>query len=105
MQKKAARRGQRALAFLLCLLMVATLFPVMGASAAKGDVSATGVELNKTLMLETDGTYTITLEAYATGTVTTTEVTEPVPTDFVLVLDQSGSMKDTITSYKNKEKT
>ena len=105
MQKKAARRGQRALAFLLCLLMVATLLPVMGASAAKGDVSATGVELNKTLSLETDGTYTITLEAYATGTVTTTEVTEPVPTDFVLVLDQSGSMKDTITSYTYTEKT
>lgn len=99
MQKKAARRGQRALAFLLCLLMVATLLPVMGASAAEGDVSATGVELNKTLSLETDGTYTITLEAYATGTVTTTTVTEPVPTDFVLVLDQSGSMAKTITSY------
>lgn len=99
MQKKAARRGQRALAFLLCLLMVVTLLPVMGASAAEGDVSATGVELNKTLTLQNDGTYTITLEAYATGTVTTTTVTEPVPTDFVLVLDQSGSMAKYITSY------
>ena len=99
MQKKAARRGQRALAFLLCLLMVATLLPVMGASAAEGDVSATGVELNKTLTLQNDGTYAITLEAYATGTVTSTTVTEPVPTDFVLVLDQSGSMAENITSY------
>ena len=36
------------------------------------------------------GGYTITLEAYTTGTVTT-EV-ENVPTDIVLVLDQSGSM-------------
>lgn len=99
MQKKAARRGQRALAFLLCLLMVATLLPVMGASAAEGDVSATGVELNKTLTLQNDGTYAITLEAYATGTVTSTTVTEPVPTDFVLVLDQSGSMAEKITSY------
>lgn len=105
MQKKAARRGQRALAFLLCLLMVATLLPVMGASATEGDVSATGVELNKTLMLETDGTYTITLEAYATGQVTSTTVTEPVPTDFVLVLDQSGSMADDITSYTYNEQT
>lgn len=105
MQKKAARRGQRALAFLLCLLMVATLLPVMGASATDGDVSATGVELSKTLTLQNDGTYTINLEAYATGTVTTTTVTEPVPTDFVLVLDQSGSMKDTITSYTYTEKT
>lgn len=105
MQKKAARRGQRALAFLLCLLMVATLLPVMGASAAEGDVSATGVELNKTLSLQNDGTYTINLEAYATGTVTSTQVTEPVPTDFVLVLDQSGSMAKTITSYTYTEKT
>lgn len=104
MQKKAARRGQRALAFLLCLLMVVTLLPVMGASAAEGDVSATGVELNKTLTLQNDGTYAITLEAYATGTVTTTTVTEPVPTDFVLVLDQSGSMADSITSYTYTEK-
>lgn len=38
------------------------------------------------------GKCTITLEAYTTGTVTT-EV-ENVPTDIVLVLDQSGSMKD-----------
>lgn len=105
MQKKAARRGQRALAFLLCLLMVATLLPVMGASAAEGDVSATGVELNKTLTLQNDGTYAITLEAYATGTVTSTQVTEPVPTDFVLVLDQSGSMAKNITSYTYTEKT
>ena len=105
MQKKAARRGQRALAFLLCLLMVVTLLPVMGASAAEGDVSATGVELDKTLTLQNDGTYAITLEAYATGTVKTTTVTEPVPTDFVLVLDQSGSMAKYITSYTYTEKT
>lgn len=38
------------------------------------------------------GRCTITLEAYTTGTVTT-EV-ENVPTDIVLVLDQSGSMED-----------
>lgn len=99
MQKRAARRGTRALAFLLCLLMVVTLLPVMGASAAEGDVTAKGVKLNKSLTLESDGTYTITLEAYATGTVTSTTVTEPVPTDFVLVLDQSGSMANNITSY------
>lgn len=99
MQKRAARRGTRALAFLLCLLMVVSLLPVMGASAAEGDVTAEGVKLNKSLTLESDGTYTITLEAYATGTVTSTTVTEPVPTDFVLVLDQSGSMANNITSY------
>lgn len=37
-----------------------------------------------------DGTYTITMEAYTTGDVTTS--TKTVPVDIVLVLDQSGSM-------------
>ena len=45
------------------------------------------------------GGYTITLEAYTTGTVTT-EV-ENVPTDIVLVLDQSGSMEEVYdTTYE-----
>ena len=44
-----------------------------------------------------DGVYTITLEAYVTGTVTVTRTS--VPTDVVLVLDQSGSMDDKMGSY------
>lgn len=100
MQKKAARRGQRALAFLLCLLMVATLFPVMGASAASivsvqpvDSVTATeGLNMSKQLHLMSDGTYTITLEAYATGESQTVTKKSGVPLDIVLVIDQSGSM-------------
>lgn len=97
MQKKAARRGQRALAFLLCLLMVATLLPVMGASAAEGvqpggGNTETNPVLTKNLYLVSDGTYTIRLEAYATGTTTTVTQMSGVPLDIVLVLDQSGSM-------------
>ena len=42
--------------------------------------------------------YKITLEAYTTGSVSTTESTKP--TDIVLVLDQSGSMAKDMTSYK-----
>ncbi len=38
------------------------------------------------------GTGKLVLEAYATGKYTTETVTEAVPTDVVLVLDQSGSM-------------
>lgn len=105
MQKKAARRGQRALAFLLCLLMVATLLPVMGASAAKGDggnevgkdapakVSKNPV-LDKFLTEDASGNYTLTLTAYATGTTTTVTEKSGKPLDIVLVLDQSGSMSD-----------
>lgn len=101
MQKKAARRGQRALAFLLCLLMVATLLPVMGASAAEGgnavgkDAPATESKnpvLDKFLTEDASGNYTLTLTAYATGTTTTVTEKSGKPLDIVLVLDQSGSM-------------
>lgn len=99
MQKRAARRGQRALAFLLCLLMVVTLLPVMGASAAEGDVqpadtvkATEGLNMSKQLRLTSDGTYTITLEAYATGESQTVTKKSGVPLDIVLVIDQSGSM-------------
>lgn len=103
MQKKAARRGQRALAFLLCLLMVATLLPVMGASAAEGgnavekDAPATVSQnpvLDKFLTEDASGNYTLTLTAYATGTTTTVTEKSGRPLDIVLVLDQSGSMSN-----------
>lgn len=117
MQKKAARRGQRALAFLLCLLMVATLLPVMGASAAEGgnavgkDAPATeslNPVLDKFLTEDASGNYTLTLTAYATGTTTTVTEKSGKPLDIVLVLDQSGSMytsnylqplKDAVTAF------
>lgn len=100
MQKRAARRGVRALAFLLCLLMVVSLLPVMGANAAStvgtqpaDTVTATeGLQMSKQLTLMSDGTYTINLEAYATGESQTVTQKSGVPLDIVLVIDQSGSM-------------
>lgn len=59
-----------------------------------------GLILNKTAT-PVEGSaddYKITLEAYTTGTVSTSETTKP--TDIVLVLDQSGSMDDDMTTYK-----
>ena len=52
------------------------------------------VVTEKTATKNADGTYTIKLTSYTTGTVT--EQTTTKPTDIVLVLDQSGSMKDCI---------
>ena len=49
-----------------------------------------GLVTTKTATLNPDGTYTISIESYTTGTVTTSTKTTPV--DIVLVLDQSGSM-------------
>lgn len=60
--------------------------------------SVDGLILDKTATANDDGTYNIKLEAYTTGTVSTTESTKP--TDIVLVLDQSGSMDDNMTTYK-----
>ena len=54
-----------------------------------------GLELNKTAVYNSDGTYDITLEAYTTGIMESSEST--VPSDIVLVLDQSGSMAEEIT--------
>ena len=51
-----------------------------------------GMHRSKTATVNDDGTYTIRLEAYATGESITTVVEEEIPTDIVLVLDQSGSM-------------
>lgn len=56
-----------------------------------------GLVMDKTATANDDGTYNITLEAYTTGSVSTTESTKP--TDIVLVLDQSGSMDENMTSY------
>lgn len=56
--------------------------------------SDNGLVTSKTATENGNGKYTITLEAYTTGTVTTE--TKDVPTDIVLVLDQSGSMADCI---------
>lgn len=55
-----------------------------------------GMVINKTATANSNGTYTIQLEAYATGSKVITEVKEDIPTDIVLVLDQSGSMADCI---------
>ena len=60
------------------------------------DSGDNGMVINKTATANGDGSYTITLEAYATGKKVITEVTEDIPTDIVLVLDQSGSMADPI---------
>lgn len=51
--------------------------------------------LNKTALDNGDGTFTLRLESYAVGTAAVvTQV--PVPSDVVLVLDESGSMNDCI---------
>lgn len=51
-----------------------------------------GVETKKEVTVNTDGTYTVDIEAYVTGRTITTETAAPV--DIILVLDMSGQMKE-----------
>ena len=89
---------KKILAAVLSLLMLLALFPTVALAAdgeGSGDTESNdGVVLSKTAALQDDGTYTINLEAYATGTVTAGTA---VPTDVVLLLDVSGSMENNIS--------
>ena len=64
------------------------------------DDGTSAMELSKTAVANGDGTYTIQLEAYATGSKVTTSINKDIPTDIVLVLDQSGSMADEMSQYE-----
>ena len=88
------------LLLVLCMV-VALLVPgtvAMEAKAADGEEND-GLVVNKTTVANDDGTYTITLEAYATGASTTISTSKDKPTDIILVLDQSGSMADPMSVY------
>ena len=62
-----------------------------------------GLQLRKWVDSNGDGTYTVNLEVWTEGTVTSSETTKPL--DIVLVLDQSGSMENDFTSVVYKEYT
>ena len=103
---------KRIIALLLALILTVGLLPTVALAATgdeettanpiinPGSQTANGVTLSKTAAKNADGTYTIRLEAYARGSSTTTETTEEVPTDIILVLDRSGSMKDKMGAVK-----
>ena len=85
----------RILSLLLGLSLLCTL--IVPATVYADDPTAdSGMKISKTATANADGTYTITLEAFATGAQTTSTVTKDIPTDIILVLDQSGSMADDI---------
>ena len=84
------------LALVLTLAMVLSLVPAtaLATNGTEGGASqentSDNLTMKKTVIPNEDGTYTVRLESYATGSVTPTQA--PVPMDFVLVLDVSGSM-------------
>lgn len=100
---------KRALALVLALVMALSLVALpsfaagedeeTGSAVTDGRTSVNGLELRKVYDPETS---MLTLEAYATGSTTTTTSTALV--DIVLVLDVSGSMDDPINGYDSQNK-
>lgn len=102
---------KRIIALLLALILTVGLLPTV-ALAAEGnppttdsgsvtkEASKDNLNLVKTVTKEGDN-YKVTLESWATGTVTSSST--PVPMDIILLLDQSGSMDDKFTSSSKTE--
>lgn len=106
---------KRALALVLALVMALSLvalpsfaegeetgggndgMPYIEENGHGGTVTKDGLVMSKTIKKTGDGQFLLTLEAYATGSTTTTTTKKPV--DIVLVLDVSGSMKDYMETY------
>lgn len=64
-----------------------------------GTVEQNGLVMSKTIKKGENGQFLLTLEAYATGSTTTTTTKKPV--DIVLVLDVSGSMEPAVSNNDN----
>lgn len=95
-------KKNKAISLLLSMSLIASLaMPnTLALSTYAADTTEnSGMVINKTAEKNAQGGYTISLEAYATGSKVITEVTKDIPTDIVLVLDQSGSMDDRMTNY------
>lgn len=104
---------KRALALVLALVMALSLVALPsfaeGEEESAGDtgmpyingqggtVEQNGLVMSKTIKKGENGQFLLTLEAYATGSTTTTTTKKTV--DIVLVLDVSGSMKDYMETY------
>lgn len=86
------------LSLLLCLSLFCALI-VPGTRAYADNEPDSGMKISKMAAANADGSYTIMLEAFATGSTVITEQKTDIPTDIVLVIDQSGSMNDPIGGY------
>ena len=97
--------GKRLLTWVLVLVMTLSLLPlnVLAVENSNAGEKSSGIEFSKEVSKQPDAdkNYTITMEAWATGTTTPTESVKPM--DIVLVLDVSGSMDEGFTETTYKE--
>lgn len=98
---------KKALSLLLSAALVLGLaLPGVLSAPVTAAETGSGMMVNKTAVYdEKTDLYTITLEAYATGSKVITEVKKDVPTDIILVLDQSGSMADAMGTVSYSQYT
>ena len=88
---------RRLMAVLMACVMTLSLLPISALATENS-----GMEFYKTARVNEDGkTYTISMEAWATGKTTTQE--KPQPLDIALVLDVSGSMADPFAGTYQKK--
>lgn len=107
------RKWKQALALVLALVMALSLVALPSFAAGEEDSAGNGsprveyagesgknnggLVMTKTVRQTSESQFLLTLEAYATGSTTTTTTKDPV--DIVLVLDVSGSMDDYMETY------
>ena len=87
---------RRLMAVLMACVMTLSLLPISALATENS-----GMEFTKDARDNGDGTYTISMEAWATGKTTTQE--KPQPLDIALVLDVSGSMDKKFGNPKQKK--
>lgn len=87
---------RRLMAVLMACVMTLSLLPISVLATENS-----GMEFTKDARDNRDGTYTISMEAWATGKTTTQE--KPQPLDIALVLDVSGSMDDPFAGTYQKK--
>lgn len=100
MKKRNKFISTLAAAAMVAVMAGATL-PTTALAEGSSGASDGSMIVSKTATLENDGTYTINIQAYATGETVTTTTTKP--TDVVLVLDLSGSMDENFDFVKSYE--
>lgn len=88
---------RKTLSVLLSFVLLGSILNPVTVVRATDD-NESGLVLNKTATKGSNGSYTITLEAYATGESFSTTVSQEIPSDIILVLDTSTSMSSYMSS-------
>lgn len=98
---------KRLLAMMMAFVMAMSLLPMsaLAVNVEQSPETSVSTEASSPVQITKqvsggDGNYTLTMDAYVTGKVTTTA---PTPLDIVLVLDVSGSMADDISIVTSSE--